>query len=168
MVYFKEVLPNPAGRDTEGEWITIINIGDDNASLSGWRVSDKSGKQFSFNALRAKSRELEPGGEITLTYSATRISLNNDGDTLQLTDANGNAIDTLTYSGPVADDEVVFGELFSPSVRENEASGITSLAQAGGAFSGTEIIITPLIIALGLALAFGVGVGAVARRKEEE
>ena len=34
MVYFKELLPNPVGKDTDGEWIKLINIGEETVNIS--------------------------------------------------------------------------------------------------------------------------------------
>ena len=80
MIYIKEVLPNPVGRDTEGEWIKIVNTGDNSIDMSGWKVYDASGKTFSFK----QGYSIAPNKEATLTYQETRIVLNNSGDTLTL------------------------------------------------------------------------------------
>ena len=48
MIIIKEVLPNPVGQDTTGEWLTLLNDGSEAVNLRGWSVKDASGKKFIF------------------------------------------------------------------------------------------------------------------------
>lgn len=146
MVYFKEALPNPVGRDTEGEWIKLINTGDAAAELAGWSITDAGGKVFFLGAL--KNPTVLPGEELTLPYSVTRVSLNNDGDTLTLKTESGEAVDTLTYEGPVADDEIVFADRFSPEEAREVSGTIKELAFAGKDVPVDTALFSTLLIAL--------------------
>jgi len=108
MVFIKELLPNPVGPDTDGEWIKIVNTGDESVDVHGWSLSDTSGKTFSFQ----KGTSISSMTEITLKYSQTKIQLNNNGDTLKLRNSVGETVDTLAYSGQVSDDEIIIAERF--------------------------------------------------------
>lgn len=170
MVIFKEVLPNPSGSDIEGEWIKLINNGDNPVSLSGWLLSDESGKVFSFSNLKPKDRELAPGKEIILPYSVSKLTLNNGGEKLKLINSNGEIEDTLDYIGPIGNDEIVFGNEFV----KNSTNGKMSLAQISenefdslSPFnSGADF--SPIIIATIMAIVFSIGVGFIVKRFIEE
>lgn len=45
-VGFFELLPNPAGDDTLGEYIQIRNLGCDTLDIGGYTLSDASGKLY--------------------------------------------------------------------------------------------------------------------------
>ncbi|HPW34765.1 MAG TPA: lamin tail domain-containing protein, partial [Candidatus Paceibacterota bacterium] len=96
-----EALPNPSGKDTEGEWIKISNDSDKTVLLKGWTLKDASNKKFVFSDVTVQG-----GGFVILKPSETRISLNNNGDTLYLFDSNGILADTFSYTGSASDDEV--------------------------------------------------------------
>ena len=101
MVIINEFLPNPAGKDTKGEWIKLFNNGDIAVNLNGWQIKDASGKAFIFSAT---DKNIIAGGEtLTLNYKTTKISLNNNGETIFLYDKSGNLIDKAEYVGTAAD-----------------------------------------------------------------
>jgi hypothetical protein len=90
-----EFLPNPAGKDADGEWIEFFNNGSEPANLKGWIVKDASEKTFKF----AKETPVEPGGYFKLDYSQSKISINNSGEKIFLYDASGKLADKAEYSG---------------------------------------------------------------------
>lgn len=96
-----EALPNPSGKDTEGEWIKISNDSDKAVLLKGWILKDASNKKFVFSDITVQG-----GGFIILEPNETKISLNNNGDTLYLFDGNGILADTFSYTGSALDNEV--------------------------------------------------------------
>lgn len=72
-VYISTLLPNPAGKDEEGEYIEIRNTGCESVDISGYSLSDASGKNYPI-----------PNGTILgqqenrrFPYSETNIQLNN-------------------------------------------------------------------------------------------
>lgn len=88
-----ELYPNTGGNDTTDEYIEIENIGDQSVSLDGWKIKDAGGTTFSF----ADNTMIT-----THTYKAflrpeTKISLNNEGDTITLIAPDGSIVDTQTY-----------------------------------------------------------------------
>ncbi len=151
MIVIKEVLPNPAGKDAAGEWIGIFNDGASSVNLSGWSLKDASGKKFIFG-----NQTILPNQELKLPYSTTRINLNNDGDTITLWNVAGEKADELTY-GQVSEEEIVSSSKITPPVESRQSINTSPLAAQ--AFTGQVITvkeISPLLIALGLALVLGV------------
>ena len=47
MVLISEWLPNPAGKDTEGEWVELWNGGPQPVNLHGWVLQGGREKKFS-------------------------------------------------------------------------------------------------------------------------
>lgn len=160
MVYFKEVLPNPTGLDTDGEWIKIINTGNEQKNLSGWSISDKSGKTFLFSSLIPDKRKISSQEELVLPHRITGISLNNNGDTLTIRSESGKIEDTLLYTGPVSDDEIVFGEMFVPETEAN-VSLSQNLANLGA--DSSTLMIAPILTAVFISVIFGVAVSFLTR-----
>lgn len=152
MVFIKELLPNPAGKDTEGEYLTLLNDGALPVSLRGWTLSDASGKKFILG-----NETILSGQELKLPYAQTRINLNNDGDTITLYDAQSRKADELGY-GQVGEEEIVVSSKVAPPAKSEEL--VQNSPLAAQAFTGQTIspeTISPLLIAFGLALAFGIG-----------
>jgi len=159
MVIIKEALPNPAGKDAAGEWIGIFNDGASSVNLSGWSLKDASGKKFIFG-----DQTILPNQELKLPYSATRINLNNDGDTVTLWNAAGEKADELTY-GQVSEEEVVGSSKVAPPVLPQQSINTSPLAAQ--AFTGTTISaeqFNPLLIALGVAFAFSIGTAILTKK----
>ena len=98
----KEFLPNPAGKDTAGEYLILLNDGTEPVDLTGWQIKDLSGKIFSLQGYT-----LAPGQELKLSYRTTRIALNNNGETVYLFDSTGKAIDELSHSGTAGEGVIV-------------------------------------------------------------
>ncbi len=103
MIIISEFLPNPAGKDTEGEWIKLFNNGDAAVNVSGWQIKDASGKAFIFSATAGKNTLIAGGETLALDYKTTKISLNNNGETIFLYDGVGNLVDKAGYTGTAAD-----------------------------------------------------------------
>lgn len=157
MVFIKELLPNPAGSDAAGEWIALLNDGEEATSLRGWTLQDSSGKKFIFG-----DQVIGSGSELKLPHSLTKIPLNNDGDTIVLRDATEAKIDELSY-GRVSEEEIVS----SPKIAPSENQALTASPLAAEAFTGSKITaneVSPLLIAFGLALAFGVAAAYLTKK----
>ena len=92
-----EFLPNPVGKDADGEWIKLFNDVDTAVNLGGWQIKDASGKTFSF-----RPTVINSGEYLTLDYKITKISLNNNGETLFLYDASRLLVDKAEYIGSAA------------------------------------------------------------------
>ncbi len=76
-------LPNPVGKDTDGEWIEIANVSDEVMNLTGWSIDNKEGGSppFLLNGVIIIPNEVRrfPIGE-------TGINLVNTQDTVRLLD----------------------------------------------------------------------------------
>ena len=101
----KEFLPNPIGKDTEGEYIVLLNDSASMVDLTGWHIKDQSNKIFSLSGYKLDSSQ-----ELKLFYSKTKITLNNNGEKLYLYDSKGSLVHELEFSGS-AEEGAVFGDL---------------------------------------------------------
>jgi len=88
-----ELLPNPFGRDADGEFIELWNSATGTVNVSGFYIADKSGKKFVLKG------DLGGGAFLTLSYKDTKISLNNSGEAISFYDKNGNLLDKAGFSG---------------------------------------------------------------------
>lgn len=152
-----EFLPNPVGKDTNGEWIKLFNDANAAVNLGGWQIKDASGKTFSFKQVTINSGEY-----LTFDYKTTKISLNNNGETLFLYDASGNLVDKAEHIGNAAEGKIlirqndgrfIFAEL-SSALPGQTATGETGIA----ATQNTAVIqdvgnFTNLFVGFSLALA---------------
>jgi exonuclease III len=96
------LLPNPPGDDSQNEEATLKNFGGQPASVIGWRLRDLSGRTWTLDALGT----LQPGEQKTVRRLGQPMALNNRGDTIDLVDASGMVVQTVTY-GPVQPEELV-------------------------------------------------------------
>lgn len=154
MVIIKEFLPNPVGPDTAGEYITLKNIGESKVVLSGWRLVDLSSKEFSLSGYSIK-----PGAELTLFSQATKLRLNNGGETVFLLDQFGKVVDELVLIGIAKEGVPVirYSELSS----EVRAGIFDPLVQTGATLSqGSYLVSTVLGARLDTAF-FGLAVAVL-------
>jgi hypothetical protein len=93
MVRIKGFLPNPIGRDSEGEYVVLINESREAVNISGWTLTNARGKKFILSGV------LEVGEEINLGIKQTKVNLVNTGETVSLFDSVGNLVDQLGYVG---------------------------------------------------------------------
>jgi len=89
-----EFLPNPVGKDTDGEFIELFNDSQNEINLTGWQLKDASGKGFVL-----KNQKLGPAEYLILDYKTTKISLNNSDETLFLYDQKGTLVDKAGFTG---------------------------------------------------------------------
>lgn len=154
MVVIKEFLPNPIGKDQDGEYITLENTGATGVNLDGWKIRDASGKAYTI-----RGKTLGAGKELTLPYQTTRLSLNNSAETISLYSSAGALVDELSFSGGAAEGRVIAriteltpelkAELFEPLAlqplpsRIDPSEPITSLvvlmAVAGAVLAGIGV-----------------------------
>ncbi len=94
-VVINEILPSPIGPDAEKEWIEIFNQNDFEVNLSGWQIIDTIGsaKTYTF----PEKTTIPPQGFLVLSRLTTKITLNNDGDGLNLIQPDGETAQTVNY-----------------------------------------------------------------------
>ncbi|MFA6027416.1 MAG: lamin tail domain-containing protein [Patescibacteria group bacterium] len=87
-----ELLPDPEGSDTQDEFIEIYNGEDNEMDLFGWNISDLS-RTFTFEeSIKLKAHEYK-----AFYITETKISLNNLGEAITLTDPEDKTISQVTY-----------------------------------------------------------------------
>jgi len=94
-ILINEILPSPTGSDATDEWIEIFNPNDFEVNLSGWKIQDTVGKTKAY--IFQKGTKILAKGFLVLKRPITKITLNNEGDGLKLTDPDGKTIDEISY-----------------------------------------------------------------------
>jgi len=89
-VAINEVLPDPEGSDSEGEFIEIYNYEDTEVNLTDWYIGDVS-DDYVLNV------SLDSEEFLVLWRNETGITLNNNGDEVRLYNDRGDLIDELIY-----------------------------------------------------------------------
>ena len=94
-IIISEFLPNPEGKDQEGEWIELFNQSNQIANLSNWQLDDQEGGSspfiFSINSL------IGPNQFLVLRRPITKIALNNDNDQVRLIYPDGSLAAEISY-----------------------------------------------------------------------
>jgi hypothetical protein len=88
-----ELLPDPVGRDTEYEYLTLRSTSDTAQDLTGWQVSVGK-KLYTLPA----GTQLGAGESLQLLRSETGLALTNTGSTVTLLDPTGLAVHSVTYA----------------------------------------------------------------------
>jgi phosphatidylserine/phosphatidylglycerophosphate/cardiolipin synthase-like enzyme len=128
-VRINEALPNPDGTDTNEEYVELVNAGPAPTNLAGWTLGDAINPQrHVFGDVTVQpgaslvvysgANEFEPA---RLLASSGALSLNNNTDTLTLSDAEGTVIDQLTWANAASGvafnrtpDGAASGDAFEP------------------------------------------------------
>lgn len=96
-IILSELLPDPAGTD-DREWIEIQNAGDMPVDVTGWKL--KRGTASYIFPSRTDAMFLVAPKEFRIFYKfESKLSLPNDGGLVELYDASGALIDSMTYNG---------------------------------------------------------------------
>lgn len=91
-ILISEILPVPDIKSGQAEFIELYNPNDEPLDLSGFSLSDQSGKSYIFKDRIIGSLEYLP-----LYQTESKISLNNDGDSLTIKSAAGQIVTQLSY-----------------------------------------------------------------------
>ncbi len=94
-IIINEILPSPEGADNTEEWIEIFNQNNFEVNLSNWQITDTLGKIEIYKF--PEETKISSQGFLVLPRSITKITLNNDGDSLNLIWPNGKIIDQISY-----------------------------------------------------------------------
>ncbi len=153
MIAIESLLPNPVGSDSGAEWIKLANHSEGAVNLKGWTIKDLSGKTFSLSGV------LGPQETLILKNSETKITLNNDTDTISLYNNSGMLADKLSYENPTE------GEIVMPvAARASETSKpISTVIDSVGSVYPRGVDWSPLISGIGVALLMAVAAGFVAK-----
>ncbi len=96
-IRINELFPNPAGPDTEKEFIELANTTSSTIDLSFWKLEDTV-TTFTFG----EHQKIPAYDFLVLKRGATFIALNNNGEeTIRLLSPDGTLVDAITYEDPV-------------------------------------------------------------------
>jgi endonuclease YncB( thermonuclease family) len=100
-VFINEVLADPKEDDALNEFIEIINTGSEPIDLRGWKLDDARADDGLYSFLNAQLNYLlGPGELLTLFRPETKITLNNDTDSVTLFDSSGQVVDFFQFDSP--------------------------------------------------------------------
>jgi len=94
-IIINEILPSPEGPDAENEWIEIFNQNNFMVSLADWKIKDLKGTAHTF--IFSKTAQILTKEFLVLSREITKITLNNDGDGLNLIQPDGKIIDRVDF-----------------------------------------------------------------------
>lgn len=98
-VHISACLPNPKGTDRGNEWVEISNGTSSEVDLEGWILADTRSKDKLTGKLAAGK---------TMRFKVSKVTLNQAGDTLILTDKAGREVDKAVYTkAQVKEDKVI-------------------------------------------------------------
>lgn len=92
-IFISEAMPNPSVGE---EWIEIANGGSDKINLSGWSLTDLSGKKYIFGEL-----EIEPFSYFVVYSNIPLLALNNTDEEIFLWNPFGQNIDSIKWRSSV-------------------------------------------------------------------
>ncbi len=81
-IIFSEILPAPKGPDDIEEWVELFNKNDFSVNLSGWKIKDSAGAIKTY--ILPENSKINGKGYFVIKRPDSKITLNNDGDTLEL------------------------------------------------------------------------------------
>jgi hypothetical protein len=93
-ILINEFIPNPSGSDAENEWIELYNDSEIDLNLKDWFLEDVSGKKYIFDSEKINQKDY-----LILSSKDTKISLNNNGETLKIFSPNKELAFQISYDG---------------------------------------------------------------------
>ena len=94
-IVISEILPGPDASKNQEEWIELFNDQDKDIDISDWKIKDVIGKTKTY--VFPKGTTISAKNFLVLYKKQTKISLNNDGDGVQLFDNQNNLRDEILY-----------------------------------------------------------------------
>jgi len=94
-VFINEILPSPEGADAEEEWIELSNDNDFEVDLARWEIKDIEGKTKTY--IFPENTGIPANGFFVLKRPTSKITLNNDGDGLNLIRPDKGIVDGTSY-----------------------------------------------------------------------
>ena len=109
-IIINEIMPSPEGSDEMEEWFEIFNKNDFEIDLQGWQITDNAGKTniYTFPA----GIKISANGSLILSRQETKITLNNEGDGLNLIQPDGKIADSISYG------KATLGQSYGPGAAD--------------------------------------------------
>lgn len=95
------LVPNPAGDEEQNERITLHNSFNEVVTISGWTVKDITNNIWTINTT------INPNSSTEILRNEQKMSLNNQGDTIELIDEHGDIVQSVTYSKAKEEEVIV-------------------------------------------------------------
>lgn len=93
--FINEIMPSPAGKDDENEWIELFNATSVGADLSGWYLDDDEGKSSPY---KIPAGTVLDGGQYLVFYAPDlKLSLANAEDRVRLLNPNKQVSQSIYY-----------------------------------------------------------------------
>lgn len=86
-----DLIPNPTGDDAQGEEVRIRNVGTAAMTVDEWQLRDLAGNVWIL------SGTIQPAELKSVVRAGKPMSLNNDGDVIELVMPDGRVVDTVRY-----------------------------------------------------------------------
>lgn len=97
-VFIAAALVNPRGNERDNEWISIINLTDEDVDLDGWTLSDTKRRPLDLSGvLNEQSRILSPG-QATAIKPINPLMLSNAGGNIVLFNNEQERVDRVKYT----------------------------------------------------------------------
>jgi beta-lactamase superfamily II metal-dependent hydrolase len=93
-VIIVSLLPDPIGSDRDLEEVELRNDLSVPVDMTGWFLRDASGRVWALASLGV----IPPGEGKTIVRAGMAMSLDNDGDEIELLDEAGSVVDSLSYT----------------------------------------------------------------------
>jgi len=94
-IVFNEILPSPEGSDAENEWIEIFNQNNFEVDLSDWKIKDSQGAIATYSF--PEGTKIPGLGYLVIGRKESKITMNNDKDSLTIIRPDGKIIDSVSY-----------------------------------------------------------------------
>ena len=95
-IVLSEIIGKPS--DNNQEFIEIKNLFDYPVFLEGWQIIDQSEKAYTFGKV-----VIDPGQYLAIGKDTSKLSLNNDQETISLVDPAGTLVDQTSYQDAQTD-----------------------------------------------------------------
>lgn len=180
-IFISEFLPNPEGKDLEGEFIEIFNNNQTTINLKGWKLTDGS-RTFTFG-----DELIKPNQYLALFRPQTKIALNNNtNEEIKLLAPNGEIADLVSYEKSkegysyVLDENFIWQQTSTPTpgeinvLDEIEETDEDTKKTSTPKVLGAEIAQVPTnepqnknkYFAVGITGIFALGLGVILKRKK--
>lgn len=180
-IFISEFLPNPVGKDLEGEFIEIFNNNQTTINLKGWKLTDGN-RTFTFD-----DKLIKPNQYLALFRPQTKIALNNNTDEeIKLLAPNGEIADLVSYEKSkegysyVLDENFIWQQTSTPTpgeinvLDETEETDEDTKETTAPKVLGAEIAEVPTgepknknkYFAVGITGIFALGLGVILKKKK--
>jgi len=91
----QSLIPDPEGSDYQNEQVVLYNASSSSINLEGWSLRDASSRNWILHGT------IQADQQLTIFRAGQPMSLNNEGDLIELVSPNGEIVDSFRYLGSV-------------------------------------------------------------------